>query len=333
MVRALRWILQSVGRLAVLGAGGAAGAVAVATTVAMVAPHVAEVPAAARFSPPKIGTFEPLYERSIVYDRYGNELAVLRSEQNRTLIPLEKMPPSVIQAVIDTEDAAFYRHKGVNIRATARALFANVESGGVAQGGSTITQQLVKNTLLTNRRDLNRKVKEARLAIELERTWTKRQILERYLNTVYFGQGAYGVEAASERFFNRRANEIDVAQSALLAGMIRNPSGYDVTRFPQRARLRRATVLDRMVDEGHLTAADAEREKAKPLPHPEDRLKQPDTYFVEAVKQRLLDDPRLGSTKVARFNSVFNGGHIYMTPKVKSPKKVQRESPHERPGI
>ena len=310
----MRWLLQKIARLILLLGGGALGVGAITICIVLIAPELAKAGSAAKFSAPKIGSFEPLYERSVVYDSAGNELAVLRSEQNRTLIPLDQIPKPLIDAILDTEDAAFYRHKGVNARATVRALWANVEAGGVAQGGSTITQQLVKNTLINNKRDLHRKVREARLAIQLERTWTKQQILERYLNTVYFGQGAYGVQAASERYFNRPAKELDVGQSAFLAGMIRNPNGYDVTRFPERARQRRATVLDRMVAEGHLVQNAATQAKSALLPRPVDRLKTANTYFVEEVKLRLLRDVRLGETERERFNAVFNGGlRIYTT--------------------
>jgi 1A family penicillin-binding protein len=247
--------------------------------------------------------------RSVVTDRGGNVLAVLHADENRSPIPLEQVPPHVVNAILDVEDEAFWEHSGVNVRSILRAAFTNVRAGSVRQGGSTITQQLVKNTLLTPDRDINRKIKEAVLAVRLEDQMSKREILEHYLNTVYFGNGAYGVQAAAETYFGVRATELDVAQAAFLAGMIRNPVGYDPFRNPEGAGLRRNFALDRMVDSGHLSRGDADLLKFTPLPAARSNpLPTRDDYFVEEVKQRLLDNPKLGETPQERYNAVFRGG-------------------------
>ncbi len=211
-----------------------------------------------------------LSERSVVYDRFGRILAVFRAVENRKAVSIDAVPKLVIDAIVAVEDADFFEHRGVNLRRTIGALSANVEAGGVEQGGSTITQQLVKQGLLTSEQNLTRKIAEARLAWELEKRWTKQQILERYLNSVYFGQGAYGVEAAANHYFGVPIGKVDVAQAAFLAGMIRNPVGYDPTRFRERSRTRRAVVLRRMVSTGVLTPADADRWALAPMPRPKE---------------------------------------------------------------
>ena len=288
--------------------GGAIGAGAIAACLALFFSQLPQARHAVAFDVEKVGALDPLNERSIVLDRYGRTIAVLRSEQNRSPVDLARVPRHVINAVLDTEDADFYVHKGVNLRSTIRAVAANVEAGGVAQGGSTITQQLVKLTLLTPKQDLNRKVTEARLALQIEKEYTKAEILGRYLNLVYLGEGAYGLEAAAERYFNTSVDKLTVVQGAFLAGMIRNPTGYDPVRFRERSRQRRSTVLDRLVARKHLTQVEADQLKKSPMPRPADRLAQPDTYFIENVKQSLLDDIRLGETANERYNAVFNGG-------------------------
>src|SRR5437588_1530307 len=140
-------------------------------------------------------SLRPLSQRSVVYARDGSVLAVLHAEENRVPIKLGDVPPHAVKAVLDIEDDRFYEHGGVDLRSLARALVTNVNAGEVRQGGSTITQQLVKNALLSPKRDVGRKLKEAVLAVRLEQEMSKNEILERYLNTVYFGNGAYVIEA------------------------------------------------------------------------------------------------------------------------------------------
>jgi penicillin-binding protein 1A len=264
-----------------------------------------------------IVTLTELPERSVVYARDGSILAVFHAEQNRSPVTLNDVPTPVVNAVVDTEDDQFWTHHGVNPQATVRALVRDVEGGTITQGGSTITQQLIKNSVLTSDKSFGRKVKEAVLAIRLEDELTKRQILERYLNTVYFGNGAYGIEAAAETYFGVDVDKLTVVQGAFLAGVIRNPDGYDPFRFPVESRARRNFVLDRMVARRDLSVGTATQLEASPLPVVKLQTDQPDNidnYFVEEVKQRLLEDPRLGSTAQARYSALFKGGlQIYTT--------------------
>jgi penicillin-binding protein 1A len=257
----------------------------------------------------------PLDQRSYVFAADGTVLATLRAEIDRQPVPLSQIPQSTIDAVLAVEDAEFYVHEGVNLRATLRALLKNVDQGDTVQGGSTITQQLVKQTLVGDARTLERKAKEAILARRLEDQMTKDQILERYLNTVYFGNGAYGVQAGAETYFGIDAAQLTDVQSAFLAGMIGSPSRFDPIRHPKAAKERRDLALDRMVDTGHLSPAQADDLRQEPLPTKINRvLPTPDTYFVEEVKQQLLHDARLGDTPEERENAVFRGGlRIYTT--------------------
>jgi penicillin-binding protein 1A len=253
----------------------------------------------------------PLDERSIVLDRNGGVLATLYGAENRAPVTLAEIPESVEQSVIVVEDADFYSHEGVNLRATVRALFENVSAGGVEQGGSTITMQVVKNSVLTSERTLERKTREAILAVRLEEEFTKDQILERYLNTAYFGNGAYGVQAAAETYWGVDVGALDWGQAALLAALIRNPNGYNPIRFPERAAERRQLALDRLVQTEHLTQDQADLYAFQALPTQVHRTTPPpDDYFVEYVKQQLLDDAdfNLGDTPEERYNAVFSGG-------------------------
>ena len=260
---------------------------------------------------------DPLPERSLVYDSQGNLLTTLHAEENRSPVALDKVPDTVKSAVLAVEDENFYSHSGVNLKATVRALFTNVESGGVEQGGSTITMQLVKNALLTPERSLSRKTREAVLARRLEDSMTKDQILERYLNTVYFGNGAYGVQAAAELYFNKDVSKLDWPEAALLAALIRDPSDYDPFLHPDLAIERRRIALGRLVEVGKITKQQADIDAFAPLPStPSTLAEPPKDYFIEEVKQRLLDDPQfnLGDDYTERYNAVFKGGlRIYTT--------------------
>ncbi len=257
----------------------------------------------------------PLDQRSYVYASDGSLLATLRADVDRQPVALADIPADVVDAVLAVEDVEFFRHRGVNLRATLRALVTNVDSGATVQGGSTITQQLVKNELVGSERTLDRKVREAILASRLEEEMTKEQILERYLNTVYFGNGAYGVQAAAETYFGTSVGDLDIAQSAFLAGMIANPSAFDPLRHPDASRARRDLALRRLASYGRLTPEQVTYLEGAALPSEiRQVLPQPNTYFVEEVKQQLLRDPRLGDTPDERYYAVFRGGlRIYTT--------------------
>jgi penicillin-binding protein 1A len=291
-------------------------AVVLVTAVFVAGAAVALTPAAGGLAEAGTSVEEPLFldsldQRSLVFDVNGQLLATLYGEQNRAPVSLDEIPAPVRDAIIAVEDEDFYSHDGVNLRATVRALFENVSAGSVEQGGSTITMQVVKNSILSNEQTLERKTREAILALRLEEELSKDQILERYLNTAYFGNGAYGVQAAAETYWGVDVGELDWGQAALLAALIRNPNNYNPIHFPEVAAERRRLALDRIVDVGLLTQDEADVYAFEPLPTEVIRITPPpDDYFVEEVKQQLLDDPRfgLGDTYEERYNAVFSGG-------------------------
>jgi membrane peptidoglycan carboxypeptidase len=249
--------------------------------------------------------------RSVVYDDAGHEIATLSGPEDRAFAPLDTISSTLQNAVLAAEDRDFYHHGGVDWRGVTRALTKNVDAGAAEQGGSTITQQLVKNTMFTNpQRDLERKVKEAVLAIALERRYSKQQIFEQYLNTVYFGNGAYGVRAAAERYFGHSTKTLGPADSALLAALIANPSGRDPVRHPDEAARWRNHVLDEMAAAGFVSNRAATAARAAPLPtklHPP-KHDVPADPIVDEVKRELLSDSRMGRTYDERYHRVFEGG-------------------------
>ena len=275
----------------------------------LLVPHVRAFFTAGTTNDPGNVDLQALATRSVVYARDGSVLATLHAEENRRPVSLDQVPAHVVRAVLDAEDERFFEHGAIDLRGLTRALVNNVGAGGILEGGSTITQQLVKTSILTPRRDLSRKVQEAALAVRLEEQMSKEEILERYLNTVYFGNGVYGLEAAAEKYFGTTANQLTLSQGVLLASLIRNPVGGDPFTAPEDARDRRALVTDRMLELGHVTAEDAEVIKAEPLPTPPpERQPQGSDYFAEHVKQLLLADERLGATAQERTQAVFKGG-------------------------
>src|SRR6266571_1228196 len=176
-------------------------------------------------------------------------LAVLRGSQSRVLVPSDQISPWIKQAIVATEDKRFYEHRGVDIRGMGRALWADVRQKSAVQGGSTITQQFVKNELTGSAHSVTRKLKEAALAWRLEQVWSKDRILTAYLNTIYFGNGAYGIERAARTYFGHGALRLTLPQAALLAGIPEDPSLYDPVAHPQAAKARRAVVLRLMLQQ------------------------------------------------------------------------------------
>ncbi len=257
----------------------------------------------------------PLDQRSYVYAADGSLLTTLQAEIDRQPVPLSEIPQHTVDAVLAVEDADFFAHDGVNLRATVRALVRNVDEGETVQGGSTITQQVVKEELVGNAQTVDRKAREAVLARRLEELMSKEEILERYLNTVYLGNGAYGVQAGAETYFGVGAAELNIAQSAFLAGMIANPSQFDPIRAPEASAARRDVAFARMADEGVITAEEWMFLAATKIPEKINEVNlQAQGYFVEEVKQALFDDLRLGATREERQNRVFRGGlRIYTT--------------------
>lgn len=221
-----------------------------------------------------------------VLDRDGRELAVYGAGGGRA-VPVERLPQHLIEAVISIEDRRFRYHFGVDPLGIARALITNVTSGRVVQGGSTLTQQLAKNLYLGPERTLKRKAQEAVLAVILESRFTKNEILELYLNRVYFGAGTYGVEAAAARYFAKPASDLSLREAAMLAGLLKAPSRYDPTRNPKGAVERMKLVVQAMVEAGHLDerkAAKALNAPALPVARPRDEGVR---YATDLVRERV----------------------------------------------
>ncbi len=188
------------------------------------------------------------------------------SEENREFLPLEEVPEELKDAVIATEDTSFYRHAGVDPRGIMRALMSNLLSGHMGQGGSTITQQLARNAYnLTRQRSLQRKLQEFLLALEIERKYTKDEILELYLNEIYFGERAYGLKVAAKTYFNKEPSQLTLAECALLAGLPKAPTFYNPFRNPESARERRDVVLARMAEVGYIDYRRAQMAKDQPV--------------------------------------------------------------------
>src|SRR5437762_460289 len=202
-------------------------------------------------------TFQPI-QGTKVYDDNDELLTELHVER-RIFVPLAHIPQTLRDAVIVTEDRRFYSHFGIDPIGVARAVWQNYRRGRIVEGGSTITQQLTKVLVLTPDKSLERKMKEAALALELERRYSKDRILEMYMNQIYFGNGAYGVEAAARTYFGKSVNEISVKDAALLAGLPRAPSTYSPFDHPEAAKRRREVVLRRMVEYGALKDPDAKK--------------------------------------------------------------------------
>ncbi|TCP29264.1 penicillin-binding protein 2A [Scopulibacillus darangshiensis] len=199
-----------------------------------------------------------------IVDTEGHEISKLYLE-NRELVSIEKIPKSVQEAFIATEDSRFYQHYGIDFRGTFRAAFRDIISGSKSEGGSTITQQLAKRVFLSNEKSWLRKIKEAVIAINLERKYSKQQILEMYLNDVYFGHGAYGIGSAAKFYFNKDVSELTVDEGAMLAAMLKAPSTYSPILHPKKALKRRNLVLSLMEEQGYISSKDAVRLQGKTL--------------------------------------------------------------------
>ncbi|HEX2293699.1 MAG TPA: PBP1A family penicillin-binding protein [Actinomycetota bacterium] len=280
------------------------------TRVTAVVAGAASLLAACSLRPIDLDEQRPLALRSTFRAADGSVLARF-FEENRKLVDLDDVPQPLVDAVLAAEDSRFFDHPGFDVKAIARAALVNLSEGKTVQGGSTITQQYVKNTFFRKpARTLERKAKELRLAIEVEKRYDKEEILEMYLNTVYFGRGAYGVGAAAESYFDHGVRDLDLAESALLAAVIRAPARYDPHEHASRARARRDYVLDRMETLEKISPRRATAARRRPLgvtrtaPPQESRY----PYFVEAVRQELLRDRRLGRTDDERARALYEGG-------------------------
>ena len=181
---------------------------------------------------------------SHIYDSAGNEIAIIHATENRVPVKIEQIPVNLLNAFVAIEDNRFYEHKGVDFRGLVRAAYTNLVRGEIAEGGSTITQQLAKNAYLTQERTIKRKIQEVFLALQLEKQYTKQEILELYLNQIYFGQGAYGVQAASKTYFGKNVEDLSLAECAMLAGIPKSPNYYSPFNNLEAARARGFTAVE-----------------------------------------------------------------------------------------
>lgn len=251
-------------------------------------------------------TYKP-NESTQIFDRSGSLVANIHGDEDRVVVPLKDMSPYIKRALLAIEDTRFYEHNGIDPRGMLRAFVTNVNSDEHAQGGSTITQQLVKNLFLTPEKSYTRKLAEALLALRVEKYYSKDKILEMYLNQVYFGNQSYGIEKAARRYFKKPAKRLTIAESALLAGLLKAPEGLSPYIYPKAARKRQLEVLDKMVEYGYITAEQRKTasqqqlvlnsRKPRPSKHP---------YFVAYVITEL--EKRYGEDVVRR-----GGLRVYTT--------------------
>jgi len=208
---------------------------------------------------PKISTLAD-YNPPVVTTVYSDDNKKIAEfyKEYRIVVPLSKIPPMLKDAVISAEDSRFYKHKGIDIQSIIRAFLKNVEARSIVQGGSTITQQVTKSFLLTPEKSYRRKITEAILAYKIDKTFSKDEILFLYLNQIYLGHGAYGVEAAAQKYFGKPAGDLNLAECAILAGLPQAPSRYSPHKDKEKSRQRQIYVLNRMLEEGYITKAQYE---------------------------------------------------------------------------
>lgn len=267
--------------------------------------------------------------RSVILAADGTRIAQFYSE-DRFNVKIDDVPDVMKDAVVAIEDARFYEHNGIDLRGIARAAVSNLLTDGGTQGGSTLTQQYVKNRLasaaeddetraeVTSRTSYMRKIREAKLATHLERKWSKEDILLGYLNISYFGDGAYGIGAAARHYFNKEVSDLSLAEAALLAGVVKNPTAYDPTNDKAAAKQRRNIVLSRMRDLDYITAKQYRRASRAPV-----RLDVTKSqngchssrypFYCQWVRSQLENDPAFGKTKAQRNERLFRGGLVIQT--------------------
>ncbi|MFS4091883.1 transglycosylase domain-containing protein [Streptomyces sp. AF1A] len=267
-----------------------------------------------------------LSQRTTILDAQGHQIASVYS-RDRTVVDLKDISPYMQKAIVAIEDSRFYKHGAIDLKGVLRALNKNAQEGGVAQGASTLTQQLVKNYFIEEAGDdptkvaeatqqtLGRKIRELKYAIQLEDKLGKKKILENYLNITFFGEQAYGVEAASERYFSKHAKDLDLPEAALLAGIVQSPSRYDPVNDEAEATKRRNVVLQRMAELGDISQKEADEAGRQPLKLHPSRPKngcitavQGAGFFCDYVRDVFLSDPVFGKTKEARARLWNKGG-------------------------
>lgn len=243
------------------------------------------------FAPPNMDETLIPDAASQFYDINGNAIYTTLSEERRIPVTINDIPKHVQQAFIAIEDNRFYEHGGIDYRGTARALVSTL-SGSEVQGGSTITQQLAKNAFLTQECSIIRKIKEAFIAKELEHKYTKDEILTMYLNQIYFGQGAYGIESASMYYFGKHVKQLDVAEAATLAAIPKSPNYFNPFENPQESKKRQELVIDQMVKYGLISAEDGAAAKAEKLSFNTYHKKSTDprSYFFDMITQKVIEE-------------------------------------------
>ncbi len=273
-------------------------------------PGVKTLAASARYSGSVGPQLRALEDPTILYDMNGAAYDRL-GNLDRQPASLSEVPKVLRDAIIATEDRTFYSNAGIDVRSTVRALVSNVDAGGVEQGGSTITQQLIKNRYFKNpRRNLDRKIREAVLANRLTNEWSKDRILKEYLNTVYFGENSYGVKAAAERIVGKPLSALGLADAALLAGSIANPTAFNRFDHPDAARRRRDEVVRRMLEQHRITKLESAYVRASGLAEsarPTNQLSAQEPYGEE-VLSILKTLPELGADLEQRTRSIFSNG-------------------------
>src|SRR4051812_659966 len=266
---------------------------------------------------------DPLPQKTKLLDSDGNTIATIYDE-NRVNVSLSQVSRIMVKSIVAIEDYRYYEHGALDLKGTLRALITNQANSGVVQGGSSITQQMVKMTLLTQangkaeRRAATddtyaRKLRELRYAIAFEQKYSKDWILERYLNIAYFGDGTYGIQSAARHYFDVNAKDLNLRQSAMLAGLVKNPSGYDPTNSPDRALARRNVVLDRMAELNVITREKAAKTKERDLGLHVKAAKNGCLYsrapfFCDYAISWLLQNPALGDTVGERKSMLKTGG-------------------------
>ena len=256
---------------------------------------------------------------SQIFDTNGDLICNLHLEENRLPIKLDKMPKNLQNAFIAVEDARFYNHCGIDPIGIMRAAVVNITAGSVSEGGSTITQQLAKNAYLSQERTLKRKIQEVFLALQIESQYTKDEILEMYLNQIYFGQGAYGVQAAAKTYFNKNAEELTLSECAMLAGIPKSPNYYSPFNNLKAAKTRQEVVLSQMVKYQYIDSDTAAKAKAATIEladRASAKSRQLASYFVDYVTQILIE--KYGADAVYK-----DGLKIYTTLDLKMQKAAE----------
>ena len=228
---------------------------------------------------------------SHIYDIKGNEIAVVHAEEDREPVKSEEIPENLKKAFLATEDVRFYEHIGIDYRGVMRAMWENITHRAVAEGGSTITQQLARNAYLNQERTFSRKIQEMFLALKIEHRHTKEEILEMYLNQIYFGRGVYGIQAASKYYFNKNVEDLDLNECAMLAGIPKSPNHYSPLNNLEEAQKRKAVVLHQMAKYGFISSSTAQKTAKQEIHLVQSAPKEVGDayYFINYVKQTIID--------------------------------------------